>query len=116
MRYTGDRQEDPRTTAAGIRRPLDVIHAHQSASKVLLLANPQLTRPDGMLSKDMMPDALRLSETGDDIVARGIEPILEQPLKQPRPNELTHVVEPVSADLRRRRGRGVGPDRRRRLH
>ena len=35
---TGDRQEDPRTTAAGIRRILDEIHARQPATKVLLLA------------------------------------------------------------------------------
>ena len=35
---TGDRQEDPRTTAAGIRRLLDEINVHQAATKVLLLA------------------------------------------------------------------------------
>ncbi len=35
---TGDRQEDPRTTAAGIRRILDEIHTRQPATKVLLLA------------------------------------------------------------------------------
>jgi beta-glucosidase len=35
---TGDRQEDPRTTAAGVRRILDEIQARQPATKVLLLA------------------------------------------------------------------------------
>ena len=35
---TGDRQEDPRTTAAGIRRLLDEIKARQPATQVLLLA------------------------------------------------------------------------------
>jgi len=43
---TGDRQEDPRTTAAGIRRVLDEIQARQPATKVLLLAIfPREERP-----------------------------------------------------------------------
>jgi lysophospholipase L1-like esterase len=35
---TGDRQEDPRTTAAGIRRILDEIRARQPETRILLLA------------------------------------------------------------------------------
>ena len=47
---TGDRQENPRTTAAGIRRVLDEIQAHQPAAKVLLLAIfPREARPGGVL-------------------------------------------------------------------
>ena len=47
---TGDRQEDPRSTAAGIRRLLDEIKAHQSATKVLLLAiYPREEKPGGPL-------------------------------------------------------------------
>jgi lysophospholipase L1-like esterase len=47
---TGHRGEDPRTTAAGIRRIVDEIHRRTPATKVLLLAIfPRGERPDDFL-------------------------------------------------------------------
>ncbi|UXH80713.1 GDSL-type esterase/lipase family protein [Roseateles amylovorans] len=47
---TGDRQEDPRTTAAGIRRLIDEIRMRQPATKILLLAIfPRDPKPDSRL-------------------------------------------------------------------
>ena len=49
---TGDRQEDPATTAAGIRRLLDEIQARQPQAKVLLLAIfPRDPKPDTKLRR-----------------------------------------------------------------
>ncbi|MDH0867210.1 GDSL-type esterase/lipase family protein [Mitsuaria sp. GD03876] len=47
---TGDRQEDPRTTAAGVRRLIDEIRMRQPSTRILLLAIfPRDPRPDGPL-------------------------------------------------------------------
>ncbi len=47
---TGDRQEDPATTAAGIRRLVDEIQVRQPAAQVLLLAVfPRDKQPEGRL-------------------------------------------------------------------
>jgi beta-glucosidase len=49
---TGDRQEDPRTTAAGIRRLLDEIRARLPEARVLLLAIfPRDEKPDSPLRR-----------------------------------------------------------------
>jgi beta-glucosidase len=49
---TGDRQEDPRTTAAGVRRILDEIRQHQPDTRILLLAVfPRDERPDSALRR-----------------------------------------------------------------
>ena len=49
---TGDRAEDPRTTAAGVRRLLDEIRQRQPAAKVLLLAVfPRDEKPDSPLRR-----------------------------------------------------------------
>ena len=117
---TGHRQEDPRTTAAGIRRILDEIRSRQPDTRILLLAvfprdeqqtspqrrlndrvnsiisgyadgrhvffldiNAALTKADGTLSRDVMPDLLHPGEKGYDIWARQMEPTLLQLLAQP---------------------------------
>jgi beta-glucosidase len=49
---TGDRQEDPATTAAGIRRLLDEIAQRQPRAQVLLLAIfPRDKQPDSRLRR-----------------------------------------------------------------
>ena len=49
---TGDRQEDPRTTAAGIRRVLDEIRRRQPGTRILLLAVfPRDEQPTGPLRR-----------------------------------------------------------------
>ncbi|MEP6501765.1 MAG: GDSL-type esterase/lipase family protein [Betaproteobacteria bacterium] len=47
---TGDRQEDPRTTAAGVRRLVDEVRQRLPATRILLLAVfPREEKPDGPL-------------------------------------------------------------------
>ncbi len=49
---TGDRQEDPRTTAAGVRRILDEIRQRQPDARILLLAVfPRDEKPDSPLRR-----------------------------------------------------------------
>ena len=116
---TGQRQEDPRTTAAGIKRLIDEIRTRQPQAKMLLLAvfpreeqptghlrelndrvnglisgyadgrqvvflniNDTFTRPDGTLSRDIMPDLLHPNEKGYALWAQAIEPTLRQLLSQ----------------------------------
>ncbi|MDM4765197.1 GDSL-type esterase/lipase family protein [Pelomonas sp. SE-A7] len=118
---TGDRAEDPRTTAAGIRRLLAEIRQQLPASRILLLAvfpreqsssgflrqindringlisgyadadaihflniNEQLTRPDGSLSTEILPDLLHLSEAGYQVWAEAITPTLQRLMALPR--------------------------------
>lgn len=60
---TGDRQEDPATVAAGIRRLIDEIQVRQPVANVLLLAIfPRDKQPDGRLRQ--------LNRRVNDIIAR----------------------------------------------
>jgi beta-glucosidase len=79
---TGDRQEDPRSTAAGIRRLLEEIRQRLPATPILLLAVfPREARPDGPLRKlnDRVNGLISAYADGRHIHFLNLEAALTQP-------------------------------------
>lgn len=114
----GHRREDPKTTAAGIKKILEELEQRLPNSKILLLAifprdekpdgelrlineevnkiiqtyadnkriyfvniNQAFLTPDGILTKEVMPDLLHPHEYGYDLWAKALEPHLQKLLK-----------------------------------
>lgn len=79
---TGDRQEDPATTAAGVRRLLDEIRARQPAARVLLLAVfPRDAEPGTRLRRlnDRLNQHLAGFADGERISFLDLQPVLAEP-------------------------------------
>jgi len=79
---TGDRQEDPRTTAAGVRRLVDEVRQRLPATRILLLAVfPRDEKPDGRLRQinDRVNAIISGFGDGQKIFFLDIDPTLTNP-------------------------------------